>query len=253
MNDLKQKIEELLHQSETIRNEETQYSSMGFGSMGVSGPQYDEWLNDILIMSMQLPDNHVMKEVIQDLYKRKNNPSTFKKMCGVLKSLNKDESIMNSNDKEKYELMLQILKSFSNSIKRITSDRYNKREGIHIEDEYDVQDILFCLLKGVYKDLRREDPLPKQAGISSRIDLDIPSEGIMIEVKMIKSTDKDTNKYIKQLKEDITNYSSVDWLKYLVLFIYDPGNKTKDDNDFYELNQVLKNDRRFEIEVILAK
>ena len=253
MNNLQHKIEELLARSETIRSKETHYDSMGLGSVWVSGPQYNEWLNDILIMSMQLPAYHVMKTEIQNLYKIKNNPSTFDKMCGVLKSLNKDESIISSNHKEKYELMLQILQSFSNSIKRITSDRYDKRQGIHIADEYDVQDILFCLLKGVYKDLRREDPLPKQAGTSSRIDLDVPSEGIMIEVKMIKSTDKDTNKYIKQLKEDITNYSSVDWLKYLVLFIYDPGNKTKDDNDFYELNQVLKNDRRFEIEVILAK
>lgn len=95
--------------------------------------------------------------------------------------------------------------------------------------------------------------MPKQAGLSSRIDINIPSEGIMIEIKMIKSKDKDHKKFIKELKEDVVNYSAWDKLRHLVLFVYDPYNKTTDDNDFSELENVLKESRTFTIHSILVK
>lgn len=150
------------------------------------------------------------------------------------------------------EVVRKVLNNFSNSIKRITTDRYHNRDGIKIKDEYDVQDILFSLLKGYFLDLQRENPLLKQAGLSSRIDLHIPSEDIMIEVKMIKETDKNHKKYISQLKEDIVNYSSDNNLKHLVFFTYDPFRKTTDENDFKELENILKNSRTFEIYSILS-
>ena len=150
------------------------------------------------------------------------------------------------------EVVLKVLNNFSNSIKRITTDRYNDRGGIEIKDEYDVQDILFSLLKGFFLDLQRENPLIKQAGLSSRIDLHIPSEDIMVEVKMIKEADRNHKNYIHQLKEDIVNYSSNSNLKHLVFFTYDPFRKTTDENDFKELENILKDSRTFEIYSILS-
>ena len=152
------------------------------------------------------------------------------------------------------DALLKVLNNFSNSIKRITSDRYNKRKGIEITDEYDVQDILFVLLKGFFYDLEREDPVPKLAGKSSRIDLNIKSQGIMIEVKMIKSKDNDHKKYVQELKQDIVNYSEWKELKYLVLFIYDPYNRTTDDNHFKELEGINeRNGVRYYVHSVLAK
>lgn len=152
------------------------------------------------------------------------------------------------------DTVLKVLNNFSNSIKRVTCDRYDNRNGIEINDEYDVQDMLFVLLKGFFQDLEREDPVPKLAGKSSRIDLNIRSQGIMIEVKMIKQKDKDHKKFIEELKVDIINYSEWKELKYLILFTYDPCKKTTDDNHFKELEGVNeRNGTRFYIYSVLAK
>ena len=151
------------------------------------------------------------------------------------------------------ETVIHILNNFSNSIKRITNDRYNSRLGLQIIDEYDVQDILFALLKGFFDDLEREDPVTKLAGKSSRIDLNIRSQGIMIEVKMIKDKDKDHKKFIDELKIDIINYSAWDDLRELILFIYDPYNKTTDKNHFKELEGIKENNSiRFMVHSVLV-
>jgi hypothetical protein len=151
------------------------------------------------------------------------------------------------------DTVLRVLNNFSNSIKKVTTDRYNNRSGIEIKDEYDVQDMLFSLLKGFFPDLEREDPVPKLAGKSSRIDLNIRSQGIMIEVKMIKEKDKDHRKYIEELKVDIINYSEWKELKYLILFTYDPYRKTTDDNHFKELEGINeRNGVRFFVHSVLV-
>ncbi len=114
--------------------------------------------------------------------------------------------------------------------------------------------MLFSLLKGFFQDLEREDPVPKLAGKSSRIDLNIRSQGIMIEVKMIKEKDTDHKKYIEELKVDIINYSNWKELKDLILFIYDPYKKTTDNNHFKELEGVNeRNGIRYYVYSVLAK
>ncbi len=151
------------------------------------------------------------------------------------------------------DTVLKILNNFSNSINKITTDRYNNRSGIEIKDEYDVQDVLFSLLKGFFQDLEREDPVPKLAGKSSRVDLNIRSQGIMIEVKMIKEKDKNHKKYIEELKVDIINYSVWKELKHLILFTYDPYRKTTDNNHFKELEGINERNRvRFSVYSVLV-
>lgn len=151
------------------------------------------------------------------------------------------------------DTVLRVLNNFSNSIKKVTTDRYNNRSGIEIKDEYDVQDMLFSLLKGFFPDLEREDPVPKLAGKSSRIDLNIRSQGIMIEAKMIKEKDKDHRKFIEELKVDIISYSEWKELKYLILFTYDPYRKTTDDNHFKELEGINeRNGVRFFVHSVLV-
>ena len=156
-------------------------------------------------------------------------------------------------NKNAVDVVKDILSSFSNAIKRITSDRYDNRTGLTIKDEYDVQDISFSMLKGLFSDLEKEDPVPKIAGKSSRIDMNIRSYGIMIEIKMIKEKDNDHKKYIEQLKLDILNYSAWKELKDLILFTYDPYNKTTDNNHFKELEQIFQNQISFNIHSILVK
>lgn len=171
----------------------------------------------------------------------------------ILESVQKDNLGVGFCEYSAAETIIHILNNFSNAIKRITNDRYNSRPGLNIDDEYDVQDILFALLKGFFDDLEREDPVTKLAGKSSRIDLNIRSQGIMIEVKMIKDKDKDHKKFVDELKLDIINYSAWEELKDLILFIYDPYNKTTDKNHFKELEGIKENNGiRFMVHSVLV-
>jgi len=105
-----------------------------------------------------------------------------------------------------------------------------------IEDEYDVQDVSYLILRSVFTDLQFENPHFKSGGTYSRVDLMLEQEGIDIELKMIKKADKDETSFIKQIKVDFNDYATWADLKDLIVFIYDPYNKTTNKNNFYELS-----------------
>ena len=87
----------------------------------------------------------------------------------------------------------------------------------------------------------------------NKIDLIVREEGIMIEVKMIKEKDTNEKEFIEQLKNDIQSYYKYKFLKDLLIFVYDPQNKTRDVQNFYDLNgtQEIK-DIRFNILVVIG-
>lgn len=61
--------------------------------------------------------------------------------------------------------------------------RYENRETLKIEDEYDVQDLLHALLLLYFDDVRAEEWTPSYAGKSSRMDFLLKNERVVIEVK----------------------------------------------------------------------
>ena len=100
--------------------------------------------------------------------------------------------------------------------------RYNNRETLRIDDEYDVQDLLHALLKTMCDDVRPEDVAPTRAGASSRVDFLLKTERIVVEVKMasFKLQDKQIG---EQLIVDIERYKSHPDCSTLFCFVYDPG------------------------------
>lgn len=130
----------------------------------------------------------------------------------------------------------QVLLQFGNSVKKITSDRRKGHSVFEINDEYDVQDLLYVMLKGLFPKLTDEEPTPKVGPKSNKIDLIIREEGLMIEVKMIKKSDPNEKQFVEQLKNDIQSYYRYSFLKDLLIYVYDPENKTRDIQNFYELN-----------------
>jgi len=151
------------------------------------------------------------------------------------------------------EMIKQILENFPEGIKKITKRRKGKQV-FTFKDEYDVQDVLYTILKPLFPKMKEEDPIPKHGSTSTRIDLIFREQGILLEVKMIKESDKNEDKFITQLKEDIQSYHVCQWMKHLICFVYDPLNKTKDINSFYDLNgnQTI-NEKTFDVEVIVVK
>jgi len=151
------------------------------------------------------------------------------------------------------ELVRDILNNFSNAIQKIISGRRLNHPDFKIEDEYDVQDISYVILKSIFPNLREEDPIPKVGGKSTKIDLILREEKILIEVKMIKAKDSNETHFIEQLKVDFESYHECKWLRKLFCFVYDPYKKTQDISNFNDLNgERTKGEHNFNVEVIVA-
>lgn len=151
------------------------------------------------------------------------------------------------------ELVRDVLNNFSNAIQKIIKGRRKDHPEFKIQDEYDVQDILYVILKAVFRNLRDEDPIPKVGAKSTKIDLIIREEKILIEVKMIKAKDLNEVHFIEELKVDFESYHECKWLDKLFCFVYDPYKKTRDISNFTDLNgERVKGEHRFDVEVIVA-
>lgn len=151
------------------------------------------------------------------------------------------------------DLIKNVFMNFQDSIKHITSGRRKGHDSFSIKDEYDVQDLSYLILRSIFKELEFENPHFKLGGTNSKVDLMIEDEGVDIELKMIKVSDKDEKEFIKQLKIDFNDYATWKGLKDLIVFIYDPYNKTTNKNNFYSLQgeQTVKG-VTFNIHVIIS-
>lgn len=99
--------------------------------------------------------------------------------------------------------------------------RHSDRETLKINDEYDVQDLLYSLLQIDFKDIRKEEVIPNFAGSSSRIDFLLKAEQIGVEVKKTRKNLKD-KEIGEELAVDIIRYQNHPDCKYLLCFVYDP-------------------------------
>ncbi|PZP48330.1 MAG: hypothetical protein DI598_10075 [Pseudopedobacter saltans] len=124
---------------------------------------------------------------------------------------------------------------FCNQLK----NRHNKRDTIYVADEYDVQDLLHCILKLHFRDVREEEYTPSYGGSSTRMDFLLKNENIVIEVKKTRNnlSDKEVG---EQLILDIAHYRNHPNCKILKCFVYDPENKIKNprglENDINKLS-----------------
>lgn len=149
--------------------------------------------------------------------------------------------------------VMQILENFGNAVKKITQERRLSHPSFKIADEYDVQDLLYLILKSVYPALIAEDPVPKNGSQSTRIDFKLPEKGIFIEVKFVKKKG-DENGIISALKDDIESYHADKSLKTLICFVYDPQNLIKDKNNFRQLEGPrTKNGHNFEVKIVIQR
>jgi hypothetical protein len=90
-----------------------------------------------------------------------------------------------------------------------------------IDDEYKVQDLIYCLLLTILSDLQYEDPSGKPKGslTSSRMDLVSKKQGLIIEAKFASS--KHSAKDIEsEISEDIVKYGKLQNFGTIIFFIY---------------------------------
>lgn len=99
--------------------------------------------------------------------------------------------------------------------------RHDQRPPFMIQDEYDLQDLVYALLSLRFDDIRKEDVVPSFAGKTSRIDFLLKEERIVVETKL--ASERLTEKEIgKQLIDDIARYRNHPDCKLLACFVYDP-------------------------------
>jgi hypothetical protein len=106
----------------------------------------------------------------------------------------------------------------------ILRQEIQRRPGIEIVDEYDVQRLLHAVAVLLFEEVEDEDPTPKMAGASSRLDFLLRRERIAVETKMIGA-----NLTIKRLRsdlaEDILYFRAHPDAGSLFIFVFDPIRK----------------------------
>ena len=129
--------------------------------------------------------------------------------------------------------VLTILRRFSLAARALQNrPRAEKAAAAYaIEDEYDVQDLLFAVLKPLCDDLEREDPVPKTAGDSGRVDLSSRMLGTIIEIKFAKNPTR-AAAISRECRERVVTYSRWPDLRHLVFFVYDPDGLMSDPDNF---------------------
>ncbi len=204
----------------------------------------------LLIKKIVIPETEIpnIDDLVSEFFKSDFGVEEILILEGLERSLLKTKY----NNQTAEELLRSILNGFSNAIQKIIKDRRKGHPDFEIKDEYDVQDILYVVLKSVFPNLRDEDAIAKVGGKSTKIDLIIREEELLIEVKMIKEKDSNETNFIEELKIDFESYHECKWLKKLFCFVYDPFKKTRDISNFNDLNgKRVKNGHEFEVEVIV--
>ncbi|MGC2356240.1 MAG: hypothetical protein WA491_09275 [Candidatus Acidiferrum sp.] len=136
-------------------------------------------------------------------------------------------------------IISRIVRKFDH-VERALQQRRESRCTLTVKDEYDVQDLLRSLLFLHFKDVRPEEPGPSFAGSSTRADLFLKKEKILIS---IKKTRVDTSQ--KALQEDlileIVKYSKRDDCQAMVIVIDDRVRRLKNPDGFaYDLRHATK-------------
>jgi CheY-like chemotaxis protein len=105
----------------------------------------------------------------------------------------------------------------------VASELTHRRQGrptITIDDEYDAQDLLRSLLNAYFDDVRPEEWVPSYAGGSARVDFLLQNELIVIELKMTRSTLKQSD-VVDELIIDTVRYKKHAKCKTLICLVYD--------------------------------
>ncbi len=161
--------------------------------------------------------------------------------------------IVSANILPDIHLVINILDRFPDIVSRWKYRRKNK-ENFEIVDEYDIQDIVYTMLKGSFPTLQYENPNQKSGITSSISDFTIDELRLFIETKYIN--DKEDGKRIQEeCKKDLVSYSKQESCNTIIFFIYDPnhcidnrdafreslGNKFSDGKNSVEITTIIIN------------
>ncbi len=99
--------------------------------------------------------------------------------------------------------------------------RREYRATLDVEDEYDVQDLFYALLRLEFDEVSSEEWMPPYTDCASRTTFFLPQEGIAIVVKKTRPG-VGAREIADQLQTDAERYAACEACKTLFCFVYDP-------------------------------
>lgn len=108
----------------------------------------------------------------------------------------------------------------------------------YIDNEYHVQNLLYFLLGAVFTDIREEEYTRSVGQKKPRVDLEIPSLKLVIEIKFWRSTDK-PQKVIGEIAEDASLYlAEGSPHEKIIAFIWDDYRRTEEHHLLREIKRM---------------
>jgi hypothetical protein len=149
--------------------------------------------------------------------------------------------------RDRLALVMQIANSFP-TVSRMLATRGHGRPAFVIENEYDVQDLLFSIFRSVFEDAQREEWTPRRAGSAKRIDMVIPSINVVIETKLVR--DKTHARTVAdELRVDFECYHDHPNCSELIAVCVDPGQLVADPTQFEKELSGLRKKQEHEFNV----
>lgn len=240
-------LNNLINEGEEVLKTKWDHSDSGFIDLNiyVELHKYTSWRLKILTLLKKVVPNEI--HYINSIESLKDNYYGNAKQIneiikGILEYVNKDyigvKEKMTITQEEKLDL---IFNNFHKMVKKLR-DRYDDRTTVDVQDEYDVQDLLYAILQLFFEDIRKEEWIPSYAGSSSRMDFLLKNEKIVIEVKKTRNTMKDKD-LGEQLIIDIEKYKAHPDCNQLVCFVYDPEGRIV--NPVGIVNDLEENNKEF--------
>jgi hypothetical protein len=122
--------------------------------------------------------------------------------------------------------ILDLLQRFHFGAYWLEKHRRKNHVPFVINDEFDVQDLLYSFLVVNFPDAEVEDPAKKIAGVSSRLDVVIGNLKLIIEIKCFKKENNWTTMF-KDINHKIQTYSQNEEYDQMIIFIYNPDSALK--------------------------
>lgn len=190
--------------------------------------EYDETVEEL---NDRLEENYP-KEFCQEIkQKQKYMKNKFSDEVNKEKMLEAKEKVVRcltdylekENAEKDSEVLITYLKNFHIFMEALREKEPDKRatlspellQKIKIENEYDLQHLLYAVLKPLYPDIRKE--VTEDSGVGMvRNDLKIPQLNSVVETKCTREK-MSLKKLTEEIEADIVHYSE----KQIIFFVYD--------------------------------
>lgn len=222
-------IENLIQEGNNVLK--TKYNSDLAGTC-VNSVMYNSWIAKAMaFLKLFLEDDNEFLKGMQKSHRSYYSEAAtcVKIIENVKEYIDKDFITFEQKNKVDIDSILNIIFTHFYKVARQLRCRYDNRETLKIEDEYDVQDLLHALLLLYFDDVRAEEWTPSYAGKSARMDFLLKNERVVIEVKKTRLglADKELG---DQLIIDVDRYKAHPDCERLICFVYDPEGRVGNPN-----------------------